>query len=466
MVGSMVSLWWMAAVLAPAANGAMSDDACPNEPSEICEWSDRFTSFEAVHARVAPDGVLVFRFERGGLGLVDDAEALTFANVTVTADGQSIGGTLELVDGVDAHALWRPETPLSARADVQASVTIDNDGLAYDGSPCNLVDDPSADFEVTDAPIAPLPLPAYVFETTPYQFASPDLEAMLCCDGAMPTQPDRRECAPPSDPRWEEGLCAYTRHHGYAVGTFRITDALPEELASRVVYRLRVDEEVESTYAGFSQTLETLRDVAWWASFEMVDLATGVAIESRPHFADAAGSAPLGEHDVDARTELVMACEGEPYACDAIEDESGRRWDAERCDPSQDLLGGSTDGSTGGSADGSADGSTDGSHAAGDDRQGCACSMTGPSSFAWSWLLLAPMWRRRTARTSRGGSAMLGGRVENARSTERHIEFRELVRAAAGCLGARRRRGRGGQAARHRSPRGSRSELPGPGGAI
>jgi hypothetical protein len=243
-----------------------------------------------------------------------------------------------------------------------------------------------------------------VFETAPYQFAIPDLEAMLCCDGAMPTQPGRRECAPPSDPRWEEGLCAYTRHHGYAVGTFRITDALPEELASRVVYRLRVDEEIESTYAGFSQTLETLRDVAWWASFEMIDLATGVVIETRPHLADATGSAPLGEHDVDARTELVMACASEPYACDTIEDESGRRWDAERCDPSQDALGGSTDGPP----DDPPDGPTDRPHAAGDDRQGCACSMTGPSSFAWPWLLLAPMWRRRSAHTSRGGVGYAG----------------------------------------------------------
>src|SRR5690606_35996448 len=101
--------------------------ACGEE--DDCDISNRWQKFELTSTVVPTDGVLVFNGERGpNAGGMTDAEALAFVSAEVTADGQTIAGTLESDEGWRG-VVWRPDAPLPAGASVSVILSVDNEAL-------------------------------------------------------------------------------------------------------------------------------------------------------------------------------------------------------------------------------------------------------------------------------------------------------------------------------------------------
>jgi len=346
-------------------------------PADLCQDSDRFVAFESTHERAAPEGPLAFRFQRGR-GLLDDTEALSFVTVEITENGNPIAGELVLTDVLDGRALWIPDAPMTVGATVEASVTVDNDGVSPDGAnQCNVQSDPSFVFEIGEEP-GPLVVPDVDVDATYFTAEHRTLETLRCCDSSFPRENSCLEVV-------SDGSCASEVEIGYAAAEFQLREALPEALAARVALRLLADGEVVTALPAQAGHIGLSRPSRWAGQLELLDLVTGEAVTSEVHMVGADETRPIGEHEVDAAAKLECSS---PYVCEIVTGDDGAQWDPTACEPMPESVedSGSDDGEAGG---------FDSTETP--EEGGCACRTTSDSP-AWHWLFLAAplaLYRRR-----------------------------------------------------------------------
>lgn len=269
---------------------------------------------------IAADGVLAFPV---AFGRADSA--IDFFTVTVEdAQATPVDGTLELQTDFSV-LIWRPSQPWVAGATYQVTTRIDTAAWAealYGAPPDACITD---DFtrEVTIA-AEPLPAPAappIVVTETHTIVDSRSLDALVCCDGALPYLDWGPGSCPTQALQIGAGHCARLYERGTLNVDYTLDDlALPPAERANLAARL-LGPDGAPLYG-----LRTILDGPACLRVETLDLARGtIFVEERCH-GDALAD-QLGQLERDPTAELTDACEGPAYVCAVV----GNRWDRERC---------------------------------------------------------------------------------------------------------------------------------------
>lgn len=383
-------------------------EACSPDP---CWSTEEWIEFELLHEKVATDGVLVFAARRGSSVVRDPVDMLQYVSIEVLdAQGQAVTGNFTYDAGFGL-ALWRPDAPLAPDTEHTVSLLVDNATLRDDYPttlPEGCAENVQADRTVTTTTgaLGPLSLPEAT-STTEVQASTilSDLQALVCCDGAMPVQ--EFSCVG-DEVWWSEGFCTgTTEHRRLAIDyTFDWSDLAEERVASTAI-RLRSDDNQVRSGGPGTASLSMSPAAPICVTIEVVDLPTGDLVESE-QTCFGADEGPLGTVEIDPSETLEASCSGEAYVC-AL-DPARSAWDPEQCIPWGD-----GDGSTGGAEGGDAgtdgggtdggdtDGGSEDSSGGQDDiaDRGCTCSTTRgrtPSGPMLAGLVLGLVgWRRNPA---------------------------------------------------------------------
>lgn len=284
-----------------------------------CGW-DCETSFETtldpMHTRIAADGVLAFSIMYGRADTAIEHLTVSVRN----AGGEEVAGTLEL-NADFSLILWRPTAPwvpgeytAISRVDTLAWST------AVRGTPSGdcLPYDHGFEFVVEADPLPAPAAPAVLVETEYDLWRDDSLEALVCCDGAMPyLTPGPGSC--PSDMlTYSEGACTPMRERGVLIVRYTLDAALPAAVAGNFTWRLRSPDG-----DGIGNVLSSPRCLR----LEILDIARGeVFIDERCHGDDVADQ--LGAVPIDPSPELT-SCAGPTYVCEVHK--GSDRWDETRC---------------------------------------------------------------------------------------------------------------------------------------
>jgi hypothetical protein len=307
-----LSTLWLAGVALDAreAHAHCGDDCTAPLPYSLGPTTDV----------LAPDSVLVYPVRDGRA-----AAALPFFTLTVTdAEGAPVDGSVE-VDPIFSLILWRPAAPWAAGATYTATGRIDTAAWAaaeYGAQPdaCHTNDYPvelTIDAEPLPAPAAP---PVLV-ETEHTIVDSDSLDALVCCDGAMPY----RSYGPGSCPalqNYTDGRCASLRRRG-AMAVHHTLDrsALSPAAAGNLVSRTIGGTPAPRVFGG------VLLYAPECVRLEILDVARGdIFVDERCLGDDIADQ--LGDIDVDPTAKLAEICTGQAYTCEVV---GFDRWNDDRC---------------------------------------------------------------------------------------------------------------------------------------
>jgi hypothetical protein len=269
---------------------------------------------------LAPDSVLVYRIPDGRA-----ASALPFFTLTVTdAEGVPVEGSVE-VDSIFSLIVWRPAAPWLAGTTYTATSHIDTAAWAtaeYGAPPdaCHTYDIP-VELTVDAAPLPAPAAPPVLVETEHTIVDSDSLDALVCCDGALPY----RSYGPGSCPSLEtqdDGRCASLRRlGGLAVHHTLDRSALSPAASGNLVSRVIGGTPAPRVFGGVRlYAPECVR-------LEILDVARGdIFVDERCLGDDIADQ--LGDIAVDPTAKLAEICEGQAYTCEVV---GFDRWDATRC---------------------------------------------------------------------------------------------------------------------------------------
>lgn len=304
-------LWFAGAALdAREAHAHCGDDCTAPLPYALGPTSDL----------LAPDSVLVYPVPDGRA-----AAALPFFTLTVTdAEGVAVDGALE-VDPSFSVIVWRPAAPWVAGATYTATGHLDTAAFAMAeyGSPSGACGTQAYSVELTiGAEALPAPAaPPVIVETEHTIVDAESLDALVCCDGALPY----REYGPGSCPALEnrdDGRCASLRRRGgLAVRHTLDLGALSTAAAGNLVSRVFGGTPAPRVVGG------VLLYAPECVRLEILDVARGdIFVDERCLGDDIADQ--LGDIDVDPTARLAEICEGQAYTCEVV---GLDRWDAARC---------------------------------------------------------------------------------------------------------------------------------------
>ncbi|MBA3549075.1 MAG: hypothetical protein H0T76_21535 [Nannocystis sp.] len=272
-------------------------------------------------AVLTPDSVLVYP-------VADDraAAALPFFTLTVTdAGGVAVDGNIE-VDPEFSLIVWRPALPWVTGATYTATGRIDTAAWAeaeYGAPPgeCTTNDYPvelTVEAESLPAPAAPPVIVETEHKVTP----SNSLDALVCCDGAMPYLSSSGPGSCPSPELADHWHCVPRRDVGsLAVHHTLDRSALSPAVAGNLVSRVIGGTPAHRVFGGvLLYEPECLR-------LEILDVARGEVFVDERCFGDDIAD-QLGDIEVDPSAKLAEICEGQPYVCEVA---GYSRWDRMRC---------------------------------------------------------------------------------------------------------------------------------------
>ena len=310
---AILSALWLAGVALEArdARGHCGDDCTAPLPYILGPTSDV----------LAPDSVLAYPVPDGRAAM-----ALPFFTLTVTdADGVPVDGSVE-VDPLFSLIVWRPAAPWAAGATYTATGRIDTAAwaMAEYGAPPDACTTSDYPVELTiDA--VPLPAPAappVLVETEHTIVDSDSLDALVCCDGAIPG----RSYGPGSCPALElhdAHPCASLRRLG-ALAVHHTLDrsALSPAASGNLVTRVIGGTPAPRVFGGVRLYVpECVR-------LEILDVARGVIFVDERCLGDDIAD-QLGDIDVDPTARLAELCEGQAYTCEVSRSD---QWNAARCE--------------------------------------------------------------------------------------------------------------------------------------
>lgn len=388
---------------------------------------------ESAHREVARDGVLVFRMDTGGYP--DRQRVFEALSIEVrTSDGSELAGELRF-----EHALlvWDPGCALPEGEKLTATFELDRDHA--DLEDCGDAENSftSERFEVVPRDLSPIGASSACF-TSLYTFTpDDDVGALVCCDGAYPSQEEWVGSCDEDDHgpvMVGEGACSTRTGTGSVKTRFELP--MPTEasdaanLVARLVFadgstieRLMYDEDRSS---GSIPTIFREHDDAADVRLELVSLATGQVIAGETIRSDGGAPTALGHQSLDIQDSLDATCTGMPYVCSDFWDGDIRAWNPDDCQAFEPERGIDPEGL----------GNTDPNACTpyamevvappeeGDDAdaclvlndRGCSCSARAPGDRASIvvLLLLLPLTRRpgRASRRGRGPSTASESRSE------------------------------------------------------
>ena len=372
-------------------------EACSPDPCYFdVTWIDSIAPVN--HDAVPRDGVLVLAATAGSqLPAPDLAGALA---VNVTHAGEPVLGALEN-PGVPGVVIWRPSEPLQAGATYDLTGSFNNPAEAHEAGCGDVAIDLAFSFNAVDV-AEPLAAPTVVAEAAAVLVETQDLEHLVCCDGAMPTQFD---CGG-TEISWDEGACAATQGTGYLQLQVSATSPLAPATAGMLATIVRTDG-VEA-YRGLEPAFSQRRSGPVCVVVEQLDLATGLSIAAAEQCVGQDLQDQLGVRELDPHAALADQCQGPLYHCEPLPDFLDS-WDPDQCsdvEPPVDSDGEPTtsdsdsdsDSDEGSGSAGESSDSGDVVETAGleDDDKGCGCnSRASDPAGLLGLVVLAALARRR-----------------------------------------------------------------------
>lgn len=256
---------------------------------------------------------------------VTGASAPPQVELSVTLDGTPVAGSFHASPFTDVLA-WRPDLPFAPGATYAAtgSATLH---ISHADDTCEEVAQPLAfEFVTDDEPMAPLVLTLIATETLEVE-PEQRLEALVCCDGAMPEY-GPSACGEDEAPVvWTTGFCAYTRGHGRVRVDFEVEAEFPAATAAMVHYELFVDHETVAV-----SRAPSLHWAAHAPFCARIDVNNFGGVASFPTTEQCFGDPTQFEERVlDPGPALAEHCEGPPQVCEV--DAAGAGWDPNQCEP-------------------------------------------------------------------------------------------------------------------------------------
>ncbi|MGB1276885.1 MAG: hypothetical protein ACPG77_14160, partial [Nannocystaceae bacterium] len=147
--------------------------------------SERFSSFESVHATVAPNGVIVFDTNRG-TKMLTEAEALAHVSLTLSDGQETYEGAFEYIEAWEL-TIWRPTLPFPVGAELNGMIFVDNDTLDPETKDLcsDNIEQPIA-VQVGQQELPPLTALEFTSEQLYEIGETKSLETIVCCDNAYP----------------------------------------------------------------------------------------------------------------------------------------------------------------------------------------------------------------------------------------------------------------------------------------
>ena len=314
----------MSLVLPFAGLGTIPDEAAAC--SSICSFKDFWSAIEPLNVSAIPiDGVLLLQGTESGT--LSDAEWIAKIDLTVTRDGQPVGGALE-TSSIDNILIWRPDAPLEPGATFNVTGTLTNPDPGpeyYDCSPDVLMID--FDFTSGTAPSAPLVAPgvgaveAVIVE--PYI----GLDDLVCCDEAFPYD-DYPDCGGAGGVTWPSGFCASRRGDAVLRVQLTVDHDIPEPTAALVTRQVVTDGEPGATTREYTLTASAGQPIC--TEVILRNLATGESVTTPMQCHGDAVATQLGPRDLDPSDILAEQCSSPAYTC---EHPSSAGWDSDQCVP-------------------------------------------------------------------------------------------------------------------------------------
>jgi hypothetical protein len=300
-------------------------------PVEADSPEPELEALDAMHSRVATNGVLVFH-PRGWF-----VEEILYAPNEVLevdarlSDGRQVPGSLEYQERL---LIWRPNCALPAheRLDVR---------IRWAGDRERWFSESAYTFWVTEGRLPALGLPETCFGST-YDFrATASIENMVCCDGAYPSEWtgwEDYDDEPPRPPEYSEGYCTYLEGKGYAVHRFAFSPAMDEAVAANLLLRPHLNAGPKRTRLASEAVFEDEEIVehSYYAAdvrLELISLVDGQSALGEPVRSDGGFPEGLGEILRDVTADLEANCETPPYTCGTIWGDEYKWWDSEDCEP-------------------------------------------------------------------------------------------------------------------------------------
>lgn len=312
--------WSWLAALALAGGRAGAAEACTLDP---CAGYDAFAGVDPVQDDGVPtDGVVLI--QASWFGELEAEALLAGISVTVTLEDVEVAGTLAATE-LAGVLLWRPDAPLTPLATYVVTARFVNpEGVPAVCAAGEVVS--SFEFLAAEGPAAPLERPRISPRVEVEEAAITAIDALACCDGAMPRT--EAVCGIAEGLTWSAGQCASTRGRTRLRVELRAANGVDRPTRGQLLTVLYEDGEVVRTTLGTGFT-RWLVDAGACYVIEQRSLATGEALASDPMCFTVDEVGPLGEAALDPRAQLAAPCAGALYVCEAVDG----AWDPERCAP-------------------------------------------------------------------------------------------------------------------------------------
>lgn len=306
---------WLAALLGVLL--PERGEACTPDP---CQEVVAFAGLELADEVAVPvDGVVVL--QAYWFGSYSNQELVDGLQLVVERAGAPVAGTLEVTE-IGGVLVWRPAEPLAAGETYQITGTFKNPA----GVPrvcAAAVIEVNLEFVVADGPAEPVEKAALYVSERVDEVPRDDLEALVCCDGAMPYE--QVVCGIGHGFAWSEGLCVAAQAERRLRVDIRNLRGVDEGAGQWVMTLIR-----DGQPNGVTLGTRFTRYVTEWTCFaiELRNLATGEVLVSDEQCA----GETLEMSDAVVLESLAIlrnACESEPYTC-AVADGA---WDPEVCMP-------------------------------------------------------------------------------------------------------------------------------------
>lgn len=358
-------------VLLTAAALLVADEAAACTPDPCAEVLAFVDLKRASDVDIPIDGVALL--QANWFGDITKLPLVPGLDVTVTLDDAEVAGTLEQTE-LPGTLLWRPALPLVPEATYTLTGTYENaEGVAGVCAP-RMVEF-KTEFKAGADPTVSLGAQAVHTRTGWEDFPVSDLEALACCDGALPRQDDYCGLIRLS---WTKGKCTTTvARKRLKVELWVSVPEADEPSYGQWLYTLREAGEAPRTSRD-PRFIRYLTEPACYV-FEQRSLISGETfVSDEMCFGEDLEDFP-DEQPIDPHLALGGSCSGQLYACDVV----GDKWDRDHCrewTPTQSL-------------------------AILDARKSACAVADEPAGLAWllgAWLFTRGSGRRRRSSSRRG----------------------------------------------------------------